>query len=62
MGLVTGYSKPLITSGNKQEIIYDKVGVELRRNAIVMGDIVEDGSMVRDSAHNVLLRVGFLNS
>ena len=59
---VTGYRKPLITSGNKQEIIYDEVGVDLRRNAIVMGDIVEDGSMVRDSAHDVLLRVGFLNS
>ena len=62
MGVVTGYRKPLITSGNKQEIIYDEVGMDLRRNAIVMGDIVEDGSMVRDSAHDVLLRVGFLNS
>ena len=27
LGVVNGYRKPLIHSGNKQEIIYDEVGV-----------------------------------
>ena len=57
-----GYKTPLIHSGNKQGIIYDQVKVPLRRNALVMGDIVEDGGMVRHSEHETLLKVGFINT
>ena len=58
---VSGYREPLIHSGNKQEVIYDHSGVDLRKNVIVMGDIVEDSQMVRDANHETVLRVGFLN-
>ena len=59
--IVNGYCEPLIHSGNKQEVIYDQSGVSLRKNVLVMGDIVEDSQMVRDSNHDTILRVGFLN-
>ena len=35
--------------------------MDLRKNVIVMGDIVEDSQMVRDANHETVLRVGFLN-
>ena len=53
---------PLIHSGNKAEIIYDESAHRIKRNAIVMGDIVEDATMIRDAKHGTVLRVGFLNS
>ena len=34
----------------------------MRKNIVVMGDIVEDADMVRDSQHGTILKVGFLNS
>lgn len=32
-----------------------------RRNVMVMGDILEDVRMVKDSEHTTVLKVGFLN-
>ena len=56
-----GYRSPLIHSGNKHEAIYDKHDLVLRRNVIVMGDIIEDSFMVRENFHDTILRVGFMN-
>ena len=61
-GRVNGYKTPLIHSGNKAEIIYDESAHRIKRNAIVMGDIVEDATMIRDAKHGTVLRVGFLNN
>ena len=33
----------------------------LRKNAIIIGDIIEDSMMVRDQAHEHVFRFGFLN-
>lgn len=61
-GRVDGYQTPLIHSGNKDRILYDEASdARLRRNIIVMGDIIEDAHMVRDSEHGSILRVGILN-
>ena len=64
-GVVCGYEVPLIHSANKREVIYDEFashqGLSLKRNIIVMGDIIEDSFMVREDHHNTILRVGFLN-
>ena len=34
----------------------------LRKNLIVMGDIIEDSKMPRDSEHDHLLKIGFFNT
>lgn len=60
--LVKGYKLPLITSANKQSMIYEAAKTPLRKNVIVMGDIIDDAGMVRDQEHETILRVGFLNS
>jgi len=60
-GIVCGYEVPLIHSANKREVIYDELDMVLRRNIIVMGDIIEDSFMVRESHHDTILRIGFLN-
>jgi len=46
--VVNGYKLPLIHSANKQFVIYETRKTPLRKNVIVMGDIVEDGGMVKD--------------
>ena len=43
-------------------MIYEESEHRIKRNAIVMGDIVEDATMVRDRKHGSVLRVGFLNT
>lgn len=58
---VSGYEVPLIHSANKREVVYDELDLVLKRNIIVMGDIIEDSFMVRESHHDTILRVGFLN-
>lgn len=62
--VVKGYKTPLIHSANKLEVIYNaKRGKELlRKNVIVMGDIVEDGKMACVDTHKTILRIGFLNT
>jgi len=42
-------------------VIYDESDLLLRRNVVVMGDIIEDSLMVRESHHDTILRIGFLN-
>ena len=61
-GRVNGYLSPLIHSGNKAQMIYEESEHRIKRNAIVMGDIVEDATMVRDRKHGTVLRIGFLNT
>jgi hypothetical protein len=58
---------------NKKQIIYDHFygaqwyrgvtsGVkELRSNVILLGDIMEDASMVDHDKHDTVVKVGFLN-
>ncbi|TNV77402.1 hypothetical protein FGO68_gene11395 [Halteria grandinella] len=56
------YQKPIIHVLNKQQFIYDtEPKREFKRNVIVMGDLLEDVQMVRESEHDVVLKVGFLN-
>lgn len=56
------YMRPVIHILNKQQFIYDsEPPKKFRRNVIIMGDILEDVKMVRESEHDVVLKVGFLN-
>lgn len=60
------YCRPIIHSMNKQEFLYPNSDVrcekyQRRKNVMVMGDILDDVRMVRDSEHHVVLKVGFLN-
>ena len=56
------YEKPLIHILNKQRFIYETCDKRaFRKNVVVMGDILEDVKMVRDSKHSTVLKVGFLN-
>ena len=57
---MNGYKTPLIHSGNKAEIIYDESAHRIKRNAIVMGDIVEDATMIRDAKHGTVLVLVFV--
>lgn len=34
---------------------------EYRKNVLIMGDILDDVKMVRESLHDVVLKIGFLN-
>jgi Pyrimidine 5'-nucleotidase (UMPH-1) len=58
------YVKPIIHILNKQQFIYDGSEAESRNfksNTIIMGDILEDVKMVRESKHEVILKIGFMN-
>lgn len=58
-GKTDGYH-PLIHPFNKQSTLYSQMG-DLRKNIILMGDILEDHHMVDTSKHETVLRIGFLN-
>ena len=64
-GIGVSYSKPLVHILNKQKFIYDLAEAEMRKayrkNVVIMGDILEDVKMVRESEHDVVLKIGFLN-
>jgi hypothetical protein len=34
---------------------------ELRKNVLIMGDILDDVKMIRESVHETVLKIGFLN-
>lgn len=58
------YERPIIHILNKQKFIYDFGHVAnkpFRRNVLIMGDILDDVKMIRDTKHDVVLKVGFLN-
>ena len=58
---VKDYKLPLITPFSKRQALYKDNGpVKLRKNIVVVGDIIEDARMVRSSQHDVILRVGML--
>lgn len=47
---------------NKNGYIYKQVAEEeLRKNVLIMGDIIEDTCMACPSRHQTILKVGFLN-
>ena len=46
---------------NKKEFIYEQ-GRDFRRNIIIIGDILEDVKMVKEEAHDVVLKIGYLNN
>ena len=58
----TGNILPFVTPSNKKEIIYEESGFgeRLRKNVIVVGDIVEDAGMVCETKHDCILKVGIL--
>jgi HAD superfamily hydrolase (TIGR01544 family) len=56
-----GFKLPIIHVLNKQEVIYNS-NIDFKRNVIVMGDLLEDIGMVRQSEHDVVLKIGFLNN
>ncbi|TNV81255.1 hypothetical protein FGO68_gene15065 [Halteria grandinella] len=56
------YVRPVIHILNKQQFIYDTdPSIKFRKNVLIMGDILEDVQMVRESEHDIVLKVGFLN-
>jgi hypothetical protein len=56
------YFKPIIHILNKQKFIYDLGDAKsFRKNVLIMGDILDDVKMVRESNHEVVLKIGFLN-
>jgi len=55
------YKKPIIHVLNKQEIIYNS-NIDFKRNVLVMGDLLDDITMVKMSEHEEVLKVGFLNN
>ena len=56
------YSKPIIHILNKQKFIYDmQRDAQYRKNVMVMGDILDDVKMCKESQHEVVLKVGYLN-
>jgi hypothetical protein len=54
------YHRPSIHSINKQEFLYDGLvkhkACERLKNVMIMGDILEDARMVRDSEHSTVLK------
>ncbi len=58
---ITGFQKPIVTSMNKETVLtYDNFP-ELRKNAIVMGDLIDDLKMVNSLQHDNVLKIGFCN-
>jgi hypothetical protein len=42
-------------------VLYEHERAELPRNIILMGDIIADSFMSRDSEHDHILKLGFFN-
>ena len=59
---ICGFQKPLVTSMTKQMVLNYEHYPNLRKNAILMGDIIDDITMAENIKHENLLTVGFLNS
>jgi len=58
---VVGYKLPLVTPMTKRETIYSDEGpVRIKKNVIVVGDIVEDAAMAKTRKHDTILKVGIL--
>jgi hypothetical protein len=43
-------------------MIYETAKTPLRKNVIVMGDLITDAYMAKNQEHETILRVGFLNN
>jgi len=43
-------------------MIYETAKTPLRKNVIVMGDLITDAYMAKTQEHETILRVGFLNT
>lgn len=35
--------------------------MEFKKNVIIMGDIIEDVTMVKEENHDIVLKIGYLN-
>lgn len=44
---------------NKKEFVYSS---PMRKNLVVMGDLIADTRMVEDDKHEVIIKIGFLNN
>ena len=56
------YMKPFVTATNKDKFLTKERYPNLRKNAIVVGDLVDDISMVSKSAYKSMLKIGFFNT
>ena len=54
------YNRTILHSMNKKGYIYHHAK-DLRKNVILMGDIIEDSFMASEEMHDTILSVGFLN-
>jgi len=65
-GKIIAYQQPIVHSLNKTEDTIKAVSkykkVVPRKNIILLGDSFYDPHIVKDSNHNCVLRIGFLNS
>lgn len=64
-GYAIAVKKPIIHAANKDETILKNFSVfpliKKRKNVILLGDNIEDTSMIKGFAYNNLIRIGFLN-
>ena len=58
---VVGYKLPLVTPMTKRDTIYSDDGpVRVKKNVVVVGDIVEDAHMAKTRKHDTILKVGMM--
>ena len=58
---VVGYKLPLVTPMTKRDTIYSDDGpIKIKKNVVVVGDIVEDAHMAKSRKHDTILKVGIL--
>ena len=58
---VVGYKLPLVTPMTKRDTIYSDDGpIRIKKNVVVVGNIVEDAHMAKTRKHDTILKVGML--
>ena len=71
-GLVTDYNRPNVFTLNKVKVVYEDFYAEQsaannillsypKKNVLLLGDMIEDAEVARDSEHETIIRVGYLN-
>jgi cytosolic 5'-nucleotidase 3 len=65
-GKMTGYTRPLIHSFNKDErhVKSENYGLQMegRKNVLLIGDSIGDLTMAEGMKHDCILKIGFLNA
>lgn len=59
--VLVGFQKPPVTSMNKFTVLNYENYPTLRKNAIVIGDLVDDLKMIQNIQPQALLKIGFFN-